>query len=552
MATNGLEIKVGADVGDAIKGLESLSDAAKSTSLTWREFVGQRMGQYMKDLGGHGPAIKKIAEEWSAYKESLRGVAAATANIPTATAKLIPPINAVGDQLKKIPGSTNQASSALMNFGRIVQDAPFGIMGVANNIDPLLESFIRLKESTGSTGAAFKALLGTLAGPAGIAIAVSTVTSALIAFGPEIKAALSSTGEFSAAIKEAAEGSAVSAIKINILVNALNSGTLSISQTAKAQEQLIKLSPEFKSAFTDGATSAYTLDAALQKVTASLLNQIKIQGATSLLQKEFEKLVETIANGGELTTFQTIKRNIIGAFNPVKGVVNEVTTAYQNVNEAQIKVAQFSDRINQVFNALGITYGAFVENQDKVTKSTVKYAQANKELSNVLNVLEKIGLGFETRSQREIAALEEKIRRQEEFNRLSKEVLQNVPKRQPGSQLQERLSDNDLAGLKGLDKVNEKLQATKDLIYNGLSSGIDQFFNAIANNKDPFAALAQSAKRLVAELGAAVVKALLLKAISTALGVPGADSAVKGLGSLIGGRGVIRGDQMQLLTFLRG
>lgn len=41
--------------------------------LTWREFVAQRMGPYMRKYGGHGPAMKQIAKEWKAYnkKEEL-------------------------------------------------------------------------------------------------------------------------------------------------------------------------------------------------------------------------------------------------------------------------------------------------------------------------------------------------------------------------------------------------------------------------------------------------------------------------------------------------
>ena len=101
---------------------------------------------------------------------------------------------------------------------------------------------------------------------------------------------------------------------------------------------------------------------------------------------------------------------------------------------------------------------------------------------------------------------------------------------------------------KNIDKLNEKLLNTKDLINNGLNSGVDQFFNAIANNQDPFKALAQSAARLVTELGAAVVKALLLKVITKAIsgGIGGgADRALAGFGK----GGAVRGDMLRLAMF---
>ena len=114
-------------------------------------------------------------------------------------------VTGVSNKMPQLAKSTGQANIALMNFGRVVQDAPFGILGIANNIDPLLQSFQNLKKETGSAGAAFKGLAGALMGPAGIAIAVSAVTSSLIAFGPQIKEFLFGTKQITEEQKKQAE-----------------------------------------------------------------------------------------------------------------------------------------------------------------------------------------------------------------------------------------------------------------------------------------------------------------------------------------------------------
>jgi len=77
---------------------------------------------------------------------------------------------------------TNQAANALQNLGRVAQDAPFGFIGIQNNLNPLLESFQRLRAETGSNGAAFRALGQSLLGPAGIGIALSVVSSAILIY----------------------------------------------------------------------------------------------------------------------------------------------------------------------------------------------------------------------------------------------------------------------------------------------------------------------------------------------------------------------------------
>jgi hypothetical protein len=100
--------------------------------------------------------------------------------------KVAAAVNKTEQSFKKLTPASNQATSAMINLGRVVQDAPFGFLGIANNLNPLLESFQRLKESTGSTGSALKALGGSLLGAGGLGFAISIVSSALILFGDKI------------------------------------------------------------------------------------------------------------------------------------------------------------------------------------------------------------------------------------------------------------------------------------------------------------------------------------------------------------------------------
>jgi hypothetical protein len=77
--------------------------------------------------------------------------------------------------------NTKDANIAFANFGRIIQDAPFGILGISNNIDPLLNSFAQLKNSTGGATNALKAMLGVMRGPLGIIFLLGSVLpSALV------------------------------------------------------------------------------------------------------------------------------------------------------------------------------------------------------------------------------------------------------------------------------------------------------------------------------------------------------------------------------------
>ena len=59
-------------------------------------------------------------------------------------------------QVQKLTQATQGYNSVGIDFARIVQDAPFGIIGVGNNITQLAQSFQTLKNTTGSTSAALK------------------------------------------------------------------------------------------------------------------------------------------------------------------------------------------------------------------------------------------------------------------------------------------------------------------------------------------------------------------------------------------------------------
>lgn len=110
------------------------------------------------------------------------------------TTSAISGLNGLGDAMDKtskkgkelgstlsgsLKNSSNQSAQALTNLGRVAQDAPFGFVGIQNNLNPLLESFQRLKVETGSNAASLKALGASLIGPAGLGFALSIVGSAL-------------------------------------------------------------------------------------------------------------------------------------------------------------------------------------------------------------------------------------------------------------------------------------------------------------------------------------------------------------------------------------
>lgn len=111
--------------------------------------------------------------------------------------------NMAASALSKLPKSSNAATLSLLNLGRVAQDAPFGMLGIANNINPLLESFQRLRAQSTSTGGALKSLAGSLIGGGGLGLAVSVVTGLMSFFALRSRSAKEETEKQNVVVEEA-------------------------------------------------------------------------------------------------------------------------------------------------------------------------------------------------------------------------------------------------------------------------------------------------------------------------------------------------------------
>jgi len=235
------------------------------------------------DVASAISALQKLEKELDRAKLGAEETARSTDNASKA--------------LSRLPNVTGQATSTLTNFSRVVQDAPFGLIGIANNIDPLITSFQQLKATTGTTGGAFKALVGQLAGPAGIALAVSTVTSLLITFGDRLFSSSQSAKQLAEQSKKVAdeqraifEGIARERVEIDKLIIALNSENTTRGQKEGILKKLRAINPQYFGDLKNEENLVNALSLAYQKYTASLVARSEV----AILTKELEDITTEI------------------------------------------------------------------------------------------------------------------------------------------------------------------------------------------------------------------------------------------------------------------
>jgi ABC-type transporter Mla subunit MlaD len=205
-------------------------------------------------------------------------------------------VNNFSTAVQKAAKPTSDATNTLSNLSRVAQDAPYGFIGIANNLNPLLESFQRLQKESGGTGNALKSMAAGLMGPAGIGLALGAVSSLFIAFGDDIMNFVNQTGEFEKAQKSMRDGFAENAksaeetiVKDKALLSVINDTAQSTEARVAA---LKKLKEEYKgnielqkTDITDGAI----LEEILRKISNALLRKAEIESIVKVIGEEYSK-----------------------------------------------------------------------------------------------------------------------------------------------------------------------------------------------------------------------------------------------------------------------
>jgi len=314
----GMEIVIGADISELISGINKASEEMlKFKKQAQDNIIASAFTSAIKP-------INQLESEISALNNAIKNTTSVTElkKLNDQAQKLERQINnmkvigfetslhkielaakgATGSLAKVGPGGANQAAFALQNLGRVAQDAPFGFIGIANNINPLLESFQRLKVESGSSGGAIKALVASLAGAGGLGLAVSLGSAALSLFGmamqksgSEAKKAAEKVDEYGKLIKDIASKTAEQVSSIDILVKAYERENLSHGQRITIINKLKEISPEYFGQLKSEKTSVDALTVAYNAYAKSIDNSIIADIKKDRLRKIIERRIQLSA-----------------------------------------------------------------------------------------------------------------------------------------------------------------------------------------------------------------------------------------------------------------
>jgi hypothetical protein len=447
----------------------------------------------------------------------------------------------LGTAFKRVTPITNQVNQSLVNVSRVAQDAPYGFIGIANNLNPLLESFQSLKQTTGSASSALKEMAKGLMGPAGIGLALGVVSSLIVAFGPKIAkfingvdAAKESEDKFAESLNKARASASESGIKLQAYINIAEDASIADDKRANALKFVISELGKVNSAYaatiktTDQARAAvdlYTQALVAQAITSRYVDEIAdktirladVNKQAIAAAVEYNKTIErskTMTNGfvdasvTQAATINASKNAYVGAANEAVSLNNSLQDLYQSLND--------------------VLKGAAVNPFNTVTNGA-------KELDKTIINVNKNYKEFKKLTPEQVGTFIP-----QERNALPTPLAPQSPLTKGPSQAILEAQAIALAATEQA-KFNYLLNEA-EVTSRFLAEGLGNVFQALQSGDNIGESVLNVFKDMVFQLAQMVVQALIFKGIMTALGMGGAAGTTNGLtGGLLGGLGKLLG-----------
>jgi Asp-tRNA(Asn)/Glu-tRNA(Gln) amidotransferase C subunit len=424
------------------------------------------------------------------------------------------------------------ATQSLINFSRIAQDAPYGIIGVANNLNPMLESFQRLAKTEGGTKKALQAMSAGLIGPAGVGVALGIVSSLAVTFSKEIKeffkGPTSELEEFRKKLKEVADdiykligGEQTKRTKGIMLAELIVGGDKT------RQEEALK---QLKDLYSNNAAIQNAKLGQDKKFYQTLVNQAAMQGdavakeKNNLAQldiayadniknenKRNEELKKITSEKLEGTGFATRRVSITEQ-------KNRINAQYDILgNEIKKNIAKLEADTSKQLSAITLVPTPD-KNKAKESLDTLKeFSAALKyELAQQLMDYEKYKKRFKEVDTTYIAfEYKEAPVKESEFTKKFRKDNADPYKNSIGKVVRENVRNYDLEEKK-LKELTSSYENFANMLAGNVTNGLMSVWDALEQGTNPLDAIGQMFLNIAKSIASAIIQATIFEAILTA------------------------------------
>jgi hypothetical protein len=518
------------------------------------------IGASTEDLGAEIQKAENLLKKLqSALKKStdvgeINQLNTKIAGVETSLVKLNTRMSSVGKP-------TSDATNALSNLSRVAQDAPYGFIGIANNLNPLLESFQRLQKESAGSGGALKAMVAGLTGPAGIGLALGVVSSLAVTYSKEISAFFKGPTDELKKFREelnklnadiykvAGEAQANRSKGINLVEVIVGKDQKAAATALKSLQDLYTKNAGIQNAKLGQDKAYYTslvnlaslqeLAIGKESINEDQLKQLQVkrrqlQAQRNAELKEAEKL-EGIFGFPKAARVSAEKMRVGIKYDA------ELATLDRLIAEAQAKNKDFVKAVSEF------------ETPDpkKGPSPIVNYAREenkalNLELAKMKALREKMkSIGLEPLQLFELPSEEraKEDKRKGYFQKQSKELLESTQKEGGfGAYMQGIFKkdksdiDSEAAEKKRIDDLTQSYAQFAQTLSSNVTNGLFSMYDAMQQGQNPLEAFANAFLQIGKNIAAMVIQALIFEKIMNAFpALKGAFAALGLVGNALSG-----------------
>lgn len=326
--------------------------------------------------------------------EIVAKVEGLAAGVNTATGqldKLGKSAEGTAPKIGKLTQATGNYNAVGVNFARLIQDAPFGIIGVGNNITALAESFDQAKNQ----GQSFTQILGGIFSAGNLlTLGVSAAVTAWTLYSQNTEKVVDVNEKVRESYKDLED-------QIDQTVNVLSTLKF-VNDIIRAQEDEVrKLTGEFNIfTLTAEESAKITIDA------FSKLNKTQLTGIKSTLTELADDKLKVLGNALNLTRKEAIKfaesfKNNTAGFEQLDPKIRDAVSSYIGLSK-QVKTAAqqlefYNDKEEKIDfrkEALDKYSKAWDEYNLRLEESTILTDRVKQENEELSKKLEKVNKAF--------------------------------------------------------------------------------------------------------------------------------------------------------------
>lgn len=297
MANPKIEVEIGAKTDQLAKGFTQSESIIKSLQ--------QRLSNLKNNLE-NATDIKSIAQ----YNIRIKTTESELKRLSSVGLQTGNALNNIPNSLLRTSSGVNQLRNATssyngvgIEFSRIIQDAPFGILGVGNNITRLAETFTQARNS----GQSFTQILGgVLKGGNALVLGISLLTTAFTILSQQgffkskesaedAEEALTKYREALDDIRKSALQGEITAQKeiqnFELLRKQAENANIPLGKRIEAVKELQKSFPDYLTNLTQEQILTGNVGTAYDNLTKSLLETAKARAASNIIIKNTEEVL---------------------------------------------------------------------------------------------------------------------------------------------------------------------------------------------------------------------------------------------------------------------